>query len=148
MTFAHMRAQQVRRRHCEPGAPVIMLTRLNGERFAVNVDLIERAETTPDTVIRMVDGAKYVVVESLDEVIDKVIVFKASVLRLAGTPEPPGPTSGGDEPAGPHLRIVPTSGERSNLENTTQGSGDTRPEARARPREQADRSVHGREYER
>ncbi len=62
---------------------MILLTRLNGERFAVNVDLIERAETTPDTVLRMLDGSKIIVAESLDDVIDRVREFKASVLRAA-----------------------------------------------------------------
>ncbi len=158
VTYAQLRAQQARRRHAETGTPVIMLTRLNGERFAVNVDLIERAETTPDTVIRMVDGAKYVVTESLEEVIDKVTNFKASVLRLAGSPEPPGPGAGGDEPEGRHLRLlpdredprqgVPGAGEPTNLGPLTQGSGDTAPEARATREERAGRTAQGRECRR
>ena len=40
---------------------MITVTRLNGPAFALNPDLIERIETTPDTVITLVDGAKYVV---------------------------------------------------------------------------------------
>ena len=40
---------------------MITVTRLNGPAFALNPDLIERIESTPETVITLVDGAKYVV---------------------------------------------------------------------------------------
>jgi len=62
---------------------VIILTRLGGRQLAVNPDLIERAETTPDTVITMVDGHKLVVVEALDEVVDAVRTWRASVAAEA-----------------------------------------------------------------
>ena len=45
--------------------PVITLTRLSGSVFALNSDLIERVDSTPDTVITLVDGTKYVVREDL-----------------------------------------------------------------------------------
>ena len=48
---------------------VIRVTRLNGEQFALNPDLIERVEAHPDTVVFLVDGTKYVVKESFDEVL-------------------------------------------------------------------------------
>lgn len=59
---------------------MIMLTRLNGAPFALNPDLIERAEATPDTVIVLVDGKHYVVHESLPEVIERVQQARAAVL--------------------------------------------------------------------
>ena len=62
---------------------MILLTRLNGPQIAVNADLIERAEATPDTVLTLVDGTKYLVTESVQEVIDKVRLFRASVLVTA-----------------------------------------------------------------
>lgn len=62
---------------------MIMLTRLNGPSFALNPDLIERAEATPDTVITLVDGTRYVVAESLEAVIEKVHWARASVLAAA-----------------------------------------------------------------
>ena len=37
---------------------MILLTRLNGPVFALNPDLVERADSTPDTVITLVDGTK------------------------------------------------------------------------------------------
>ena len=40
---------------------MITVTRLNGPAFALNPDLIERVEATPDTVIHLVGGNDYVV---------------------------------------------------------------------------------------
>ena len=62
------------------GADMVTLTRINGARFALNPDLIERVDRTPDTVITLVDGTKYLVRESLDEVVDAVLDFRARVL--------------------------------------------------------------------
>ena len=56
---------------------MITLSRLNGASFAVNCDLIERIDASPDTVLTLVDGTRYVVAESLDEVIDRVRAFRA-----------------------------------------------------------------------
>lgn len=62
---------------------MISLTRLNGERIAINSDLIERAEETPDTVLTLTNGTKYVVAETLDELIDKVQVQRATILAMS-----------------------------------------------------------------
>lgn len=62
---------------------MITLTRLNGQAFALNSDLIERVDEVPNTVITMVDGAKYLVAESLPEVIDAVRMFRASIVTLS-----------------------------------------------------------------
>lgn len=60
-----------------------MLTRLGGPAFALNQDLIERADCTPDTVLTLVDGTKYVITESLAEVIGLIRAFRASVISEA-----------------------------------------------------------------
>ena len=62
---------------------MITLTRLNGSRFALNCDLIERVDTTPDTVLTLVDGTKYVVAERLNEVLDAVRAFRTAVIAAA-----------------------------------------------------------------
>ena len=62
---------------------MIVVTRLNGAPVALNCDLIERAEATPDTVITLLDGTKYVVEEGLEEVIERIQSFRASVIALA-----------------------------------------------------------------
>ncbi|GIU85815.1 MAG: hypothetical protein KatS3mg009_0330 [Acidimicrobiia bacterium] len=62
---------------------MITVTRLNGPAFALNPDLIERVEATPDSVITLVDGTKYVVAESVDEIIARVRESKAAVIALS-----------------------------------------------------------------
>lgn len=62
---------------------MITLSRLNGAPFAVNCDLIERIDASPDTVLTLVDGTRYVVAEPIDEVIDKVRRFRAEVVALS-----------------------------------------------------------------
>ena len=62
---------------------MIILTRLGGHQVAVNPDLIERAEPTPDTVLTMFDGHKIVVAESVDDVIGAVRTWRASVAAEA-----------------------------------------------------------------
>ena len=62
---------------------MIRVTRLNGERFALNPDLIERVEAHPDTVAFLVDGTKYVVKESVDEVLQGIREYRASILATS-----------------------------------------------------------------
>jgi flagellar protein FlbD len=62
---------------------MIMLTRLNGAGFAVNPDLIQRADATPDTVVMLVDGTTFMVAEPIDEVINRIRLFRSSILALA-----------------------------------------------------------------
>lgn len=75
---------------------MIMVTKLNDASFAVNADLIERVSADPDTTLTMVDGVRYVVRESLTEVIDRVTSYRAEVLSRAfqgssaGVPVPAG----------------------------------------------------------
>jgi len=59
---------------------VIVLTRLNRHRFAVNPDLVERIQESPDTTLVMVDGATFVVSETMDAVIQSIVDFRARVL--------------------------------------------------------------------
>lgn len=62
---------------------MIRVTRLNGEHFALNPDLIERVEGHPDTVVFLVDGTKYVVSEDVDAVLDEIREYRASILATA-----------------------------------------------------------------
>ncbi len=64
---------------------MIILTRLGGRQLAVNPDLIERAETTPDTVITMIDGHKLIVVEPIEDIVAAVRAWRASVAAEAWT---------------------------------------------------------------
>ena len=62
---------------------MIVVTRLNDSQFAINPDLIERIHANPDTTLVMVDGAKFIVTESMDEVIEMIAMYRASVIALA-----------------------------------------------------------------
>jgi flagellar protein FlbD len=62
---------------------VILVTRLNGPVFALNPDLVERADCTPDTVITLVDGTKYVISESVPELVALIRDYRASVIAAA-----------------------------------------------------------------
>ena len=64
---------------------MILVTRINGAVFALNPDLVERADCTPDTVVTLVDGTKYVISESVPEFIDSVRHYRASLIAQANT---------------------------------------------------------------
>lgn len=63
---------------------MIRLTRINRVPLVLNSDLIEHVEVTPDTVIALTTGQKYIVMESADEVIQKVIEFRRSIATSPG----------------------------------------------------------------
>ena len=62
---------------------MIELTRLNGSPLAVNSDLIQFAESAPDTLLTMVTGEKLIVTESLAEVADRMVAYRARTLAEA-----------------------------------------------------------------
>ncbi len=62
---------------------MIRVTRLKGEQFALNPDLIERVEAHPDTVVFLVDGTKYVVKETVDEVLQEIREYRAGILAIS-----------------------------------------------------------------
>jgi flagellar protein FlbD len=102
---------------------VILLTRLGGPVFALNPDLVERADCTPDTVITLVDGKKYVVAESLPELIALIRQFRATVVADAQqlVAQPGHGHAGHTHPTGPHLVNGPASGR-------TDARSESRPE--------------------
>jgi flagellar protein FlbD len=65
------------------GASMITLTRLSGAHFALNPDLVERVDCTPDTVLTLVDGTKYIVAEDLDTVVEEILDYRARILATA-----------------------------------------------------------------
>ncbi len=61
---------------------MIVLTKLNNALIAVNSDLIQYVEETPDTVITMTNNNKVVVRESMKEIIQKVVHFRRHIRQL------------------------------------------------------------------
>lgn len=55
---------------------MIKLTRFDGSEFAVNAELIKFVESTPDTIVTLTSDQKILVLETVDEVIAKVMEYK------------------------------------------------------------------------
>ncbi|MGI6119837.1 MAG: flagellar FlbD family protein [Desulfosporosinus sp.] len=55
---------------------MIKVTRLNDKIFFINSDLIEIIEETPDTVITLTGGNKFVVSEPVDVLIERIVEFR------------------------------------------------------------------------
>jgi flagellar protein FlbD len=58
---------------------MIHVTRLNHTPVVLNSDLIEQIEMTPDTVVSLTNGQKIMVLESTDEIIERVVKFRRSI---------------------------------------------------------------------
>jgi flagellar protein FlbD len=62
---------------------VILVHRLRGEPLYVNADLIESIESTPDTVLTLLDGRRLLVDETPEAVVESFTVFRAKLLAVA-----------------------------------------------------------------
>ena len=60
---------------------MIHLTRTNHRAVVVNAELIEHVEMTPDTVVSMTTGEKFIVLETSEAVVEKVIAYRRSLLE-------------------------------------------------------------------
>jgi flagellar protein FlbD len=76
---------------CIPSA-MIQLTRLNNHPLMVNSDLIKFVERAPDTVLTLVTGEKILVLETSEQVLEKIIEFRHTILSGAG-PQSPQPAA-------------------------------------------------------
>lgn len=70
---------------------MIRLTRINHVPLVLNSDLIEHVEVTPDTVISLTTGQKFVVLETPEEVIRRVIEFRRAIRDSPDRRESPSP---------------------------------------------------------
>ncbi|GAC92065.1 flagellar protein FlbD [Anoxybacillus flavithermus NBRC 109594] len=61
---------------------MITLTRLNGKRFTLNAIYIEQVEAFPDTTITLTNGKKFVVRESVEDVMLLVETFYRNISVL------------------------------------------------------------------
>jgi len=55
---------------------MIKVTRINGIKITINAELIEIVESTPDTIISLTTGKKFLVKDTVEEVIDKVLKYR------------------------------------------------------------------------
>jgi len=58
---------------------MIRLTRLNGEEFIVNADLIRYVDSRPDTFITLEGQERVIVRESLEEVVARCVAYQRAV---------------------------------------------------------------------
>lgn len=61
---------------------MVKLSRINGAEVTVNAELIETVEATPDTIVSLTTGKKLMVVESVDQVIEKVIAYRRTLVTV------------------------------------------------------------------
>jgi flagellar protein FlbD len=58
---------------------MVKLSRINGAEVTVNAELIETIEATPDTIVSLTTGKRLMVVESVDQVIEKVMAYRRAL---------------------------------------------------------------------
>ncbi|MGC9070499.1 MAG: flagellar FlbD family protein [Elusimicrobiales bacterium] len=58
---------------------MVLLHKLNGNEVVINAELIESVETTPDTVVNLVTGNRFIVRETKEEIMALVIEYKKRV---------------------------------------------------------------------
>lgn len=58
---------------------MVKLTRMNGLEFVVNAELIEFLESTPDTVMTLTTGKKFVLRDTVEEVVEKIIAYRKAI---------------------------------------------------------------------
>ena len=59
---------------------MIKLMGMNNTEFILNADHIEKIEEVPETLITLTNGKKYIVLESVEEVIEEVIRYKNKIV--------------------------------------------------------------------
>jgi flagellar protein FlbD len=59
---------------------MIELTRLNGTPMVLNSDLIKTVEASPDTMLTLIHGEKLIVRETVNELTERVLAYRALLL--------------------------------------------------------------------
>ncbi len=65
---------------------MVLVHRLDGTPFYLNAELMETVEATPDTVIVLVNGHRYIVSESTEEVISRVLSYRRFICSKVYAP--------------------------------------------------------------
>lgn len=68
------------------GPVMIKLTRLDGEPFVLNADLIRYIEQRPDTFVTLTTGERLVVAETMDEVVDRAVAYQQRKQMVPSSP--------------------------------------------------------------
>lgn len=62
---------------------MIKLTKLNGDEFVVNAALIRCVERRPDTYVTLTSDDRFIVKESVEEVIKRSISYSRAIRAVA-----------------------------------------------------------------
>ena len=65
---------------------MIKLSRLSGEEFILNAELIRYVESRPDTFITLTSGERIVVAESMEEVVARAVHYQQNKNLIPGIP--------------------------------------------------------------
>lgn len=65
---------------------MIRLTRLGGEPFLLNAELIKFVESRPDTYVTLTDGERVIVAESLEEVLRRAMEYQQTKYLIPAAP--------------------------------------------------------------
>lgn len=63
---------------------MIQLTRLNGQKFVVNAELIRFVESRPDTYVILTTNDRFIVRETMEEVVKRSIAYSRAVRMVPG----------------------------------------------------------------
>jgi flagellar protein FlbD len=58
---------------------MILITRLDGKEFFVNAELIQYIESTPDTVITLINNTKLIVKEKPELLVARIIAYRQKI---------------------------------------------------------------------
>ncbi|MBM7869410.1 flagellar protein FlbD [Clostridium pascui] len=61
---------------------MIEVTGLDRKKFILNAEHIEKMESVPESLITLVNGKKYLVRESLDEILERVLIYKRRIFSM------------------------------------------------------------------
>ncbi|MDR0271835.1 MAG: flagellar FlbD family protein [Clostridiales bacterium] len=61
---------------------MITVTKINDRDIVVNCDLIELIESTPDTTLTTTTGRKIIVLDTVDEILKKVVEYKGRINKV------------------------------------------------------------------
>lgn len=66
---------------------MIRVTRFDGKAMVINAEQIQTIEATPDTVITLMNGAKVLVQNSVDEIVNAFLIYKKTLTTLTSKVE-------------------------------------------------------------
>lgn len=61
---------------------MIKVTGLNNKEFILNAEHIEKIEEVPECLITLINGKKYIVLESSNEVVNRVVKYKNRIFTM------------------------------------------------------------------